>query len=96
MVPKQLQKQILEENHSGVMARHFAIRRMYGALCRSWWWEGMYTDVYQYCCNCPQCAISDGGSRKSKPPLHPIPVQRAFQIMGVDVLELPKTERGNQ
>ena len=28
--------------------------------------------------------------------LHPIPVQRAFQIMGIDVLELPKTECGNQ
>ena len=90
VVPKQLQKQILEENHSGVMAGHFAVCRMYGSLCRSWWWEGMYTDVYQYCHNCRQGAIR--GNRKLKPPLHPIPVQRVFQIMGVDVLELPKTE----
>ena len=36
------------------------------------------------------------GSKKSKPPLHPIPVQRAFQIVGVDVLELPKTKQGIQ
>ena len=67
VVPNQLQKQILEENHDGFMAGHFAVHRMYGALCRSWWWDGMYTDVYQYCRNCPQCAISVGGSRKSKP-----------------------------
>ena len=96
VVPKQLQKHILEENHSGLMAGHFGVSRMYGALCHSWWWEGMYTDVYQYCHNCQQCAISGGGSRRLKPPLHTIPVQRAFQIMGVDVLELPKTKRGNQ
>ena len=28
--------------------------------------------------------------------LHPIPVQRPFQIIGVDVLELPKTESVNK
>jgi len=96
VVPKQLQRQILEASHSGTMAGHFAVSTVYAALCHSWWWEGMYTDVYQYCHNCPQCAISGGGSRKSKPPLYPIPVQRAFQIMGVDVLELPKIKCGNQ
>ena len=37
VVPKQLQKQILEESHSGLMAGYFAVSRMYGALCRSWW-----------------------------------------------------------
>ncbi len=35
-------------------------------------------------------------SPESRPPLHPIPVRRAFQIVGVDVMDLPKTERGNQ
>ena len=49
VVPKQLQKELLEENHGGLMAGHFAVQKMYGALCRSWWWEGMYTDVYQHC-----------------------------------------------
>lgn len=49
MVPKQLQKELLEENHGGLMAEHFAVQKMYGVLCRSWWWEGMYTDVYQHC-----------------------------------------------
>ena len=31
-----------------------------------------------------------------KPPLQPIPVQRPFQIIGVDIMDLPKTERGNK
>ena len=56
----------------------------------------MYTDVYKYCRGCPQCATATGGGRKSKPLLHPIPVQRPFQIIGVNVLELPKTESGNK
>jgi len=33
---------------------------------------------------------------KSKPLLHPIPVQRPFQIVRVDVLELLKTESRNK
>ena len=31
-----------------------------------------------------------------RPPLHPIPVQRPFQVVGVDIMELPLTEAGNK
>ncbi len=27
----------------------------------------------------------------NRPPLHPIPVQKPFQIVGLDVMHLPKT-----
>ena len=30
------------------------------------------------------------------PPLHPIPVNRPFQFIGVDLMELPKTRKGNR
>jgi len=36
VVSKQLQRQILEESHSGTMAGHFAVGRLYATLCRSW------------------------------------------------------------
>ena len=96
VVPKQLQKDILEENHSSGMAGHFAVSNLYAALSRSWWWEGVYSDVHKFCRGCPQCATATGGGIKSKPLLHPIPVQRPFQVIGVDELELPKTESGNK
>ena len=34
-----------------------------------------------------------GTGRVQRPPLH---LQRAFQILGVDIMELPKTKQGNQ
>ena len=34
--------------------------------------------------------------RKHVPPLEPIPVQRPFQIWGVDIMELPVTSKGNK
>ena len=32
----------------------------------------------------------------NKPPLHPIPVSRPFQIFGVDIMDLPVTRAGNR
>ena len=46
--------------------------------------------------SCPQCAIVNSSSRVNKPLLHPIPVQCVFQIFGVDVMDLPRTEAGNK
>ena len=56
----------------------------------------MYHDTVQFTSRCPQCAIVTGGSRHHRPPLHSIPVSRPFQIIGVDVMELPTTDQGNR
>ena len=37
-----------------------------------------------------------GTGCKKRPPLHPIPVLRPFQILGIDVMDLPVTEKGNR
>ena len=43
-----------------------------------------------------ECAIAVRGGRPGRPHLQPIPVQRVFQMVGVDVMDLPKTEQGNK
>ena len=96
VVPKHLRVQIMQNYHSSIMAGHFSGVRLYKTLSRRWWWDGMYSDAVEYCKNCPQCAIVSGTGRKSNPPLKPIPVERVFQIVGVDIMELPKTSKGNQ
>ena len=96
VVPDHLQEQILLENHSGITGGHFSSKKTYAALTRHWWWDGMYHDTVQFVSKCPQCAIVTGGSREHRPPLHPIPVSRPFQIIGVDIMELPTTEQGNR
>ena len=95
-VPSHLKQQILQENHASGMGGHFSGRRMYGALVRHWWWDGMYRDTVSFARQCPECAFVTGASKPHRPPLHPIPVSRPFQIVGVDIMELPKTENGNR
>jgi len=86
--PKSLHTQLLEKNHSGPLAGHFSGEKL-------WWWPGMLADVTKHYSACPQCAIVNGSGHVNKPPLNPIPVQRVFQIIGVDVMDLPLTESGN-
>ena len=56
----------------------------------------MYSSVIQFGKCCPECAIATGGSCPGRPPLSPILVQRPFQIVGVDLMELPLTIQGNK
>ena len=85
--------EIMEEHHSGpIMAGHFSGVK---ALLWHWRWPGMYTDIVKHCSSCPQCAIVNGSGRINRPPLHPIPVQRPFQITGRDIIDLPITTSGN-
>ena len=96
VVPSQLRSEILEENHSGPMAGHFSGTRLYKSLVKYWWWPNMYADCRRHCSGCPQCAIVSSSGRVNKPPLHPIAVQRPFQIVGLDIMDLPKTAAGNK
>ena len=96
VVPSHLQQRILQETHSGKYSGHFSGRRLYDSLMSSWWWEGMYADAEKFAKSCPECVVAMGAGRRNKPPLHPIPVQRPFQIWGIDVMDLPVTERGNR
>ena len=91
-VPQHLRKQLLEENHRGLYGGHFSGPKLYSALVKRWWWRGMYTDVLAYCKKCPECAVVTGAGRQHRPPLHPISIQRPFQIIGVASkhLSLPK------
>ena len=63
VVPKHLRQSIIEENHSGPMAGHFAGDHLYKALSRHWWWPNTYSDVSNHCLSCPQCAIVNSSGR---------------------------------
>ena len=45
----------------------------------------MYQDIARFVSGYPEHALVSGGGRVIKPPLCPIPVQRPFQIVGVDI-----------
>lgn len=55
----------------------------------------MYSDILHFVHNCSDCAIVSGGGKLRCSPLNPILIQCPFQIVGVDIMDLPKTNGGN-
>ena len=86
----------MAENHIGPCAGHFTSNKLYNMLVEHWYWKGMHKDIMSFCRNCLQCVFVSGSGWHVKPPLHPIPVNRPFQVLGVDIMDLPITERGNK
>ena len=93
VVPKQLQRQVLEETHAGPFAGHFSGQRLFSYLMLHWWWEGTFGDSVEFAKACPECALMVGTGRRTK---HPKLVKHPFQILGIDVMDLPLTERGSR
>lgn len=91
VVPMHLKEKLILNSHGGLLTGHFSNNRLYnlggGMACML-----MLPNIK----NCPQCAFASGGLSAGKPPLQPIPVQRPFQIVGIDIMDLPKTEKGNK
>ena len=93
---KHLCRKLMEEYHRGLMGAHFSGNRLFAVLSSRWWWQGMHHDAVHFTRNCPECTIVSGGGQVCKPPLHPITVQRPFQIVSVDIMDLPATQQGNK
>ena len=96
VVPRQMRQKIMQEYHDGRLAGHFSGPKLYRTLVQSWWSPQMYSDTIDYANSCPQCAVVRGTGRQQKPPLHPIITECPFQIVGVDIMELPITSKGNR
>ena len=56
----------------------------------------MYADVYAFCKGCLVCASYVGGGKKTRQPLKSIPVGDPYEHVGVDLMEMPLTERRNR
>ena len=96
VIPRHLRQRVMKETHRGPMSGHFSGPRLFNTLRRHWWWEGMFGDTRKFVRGCPECAVACGGGRVLRPELRPIPVTQPFQIVGVDVMDLPTTALGNK
>ena len=88
--------ELIDETHRELFGGHFSGDQVYHTLAQHLWWEGMYSDVLKRIQSCPECTVATGVGRVRKLPLYPIPVSRPFQIWVVNIMDLPKTKRGNQ
>ena len=96
VVPAQLRRHILLENHSAVFAGHFAPKKLMRRVSQYYYWPGMKADVYQVCKSCVSCLSTQGHERRSKPPLKCIDVGEPFECIGMDIKEFDLSSKGNR
>ena len=93
--PYAVRQKLFEEVHEGPFAGHLREAKIHSELSRHYWWPGMRSDVASMCRLCLLCATRNVG-KPVRPPLTPIPVNGPFDRIGVDVVQLPRTRRGNR
>ena len=96
VVPQHLRKAVLDEGHDPVYAGHFSAKKLVQKLSIMYHWPGMRGDAYQKCASCVLCASTQGQGRRTKPPLHSIPVNGPFYCIGMDFKEFDLSKRGNR
>ena len=96
IIPPTVDRETLfREAHQGVFSGHLREAKIHSQLARHYWWPRMRRDIAHWCRACLTCASRYPG-RPIRPQLTPIPVSGPFDRVGVDVLQLPKTKRGNR
>ncbi|WKY07926.1 hypothetical protein Q1695_007431 [Nippostrongylus brasiliensis] len=95
VVPRDSRRKVFDERHHGIMGGHFNAKKMYDQLKRTLFWPGMRQDLTKWCKECQQCFLTNAKA-PNIPPLKPLVVQRPFEIIGVDILEMGLTSSGNR
>ena len=95
VLPQEDRRRVFDQAHAGVFGAHLREKKMHSQLSRHYWWPRMRADISSWCRECRVCASRHVG-KQVRPPLTPIPVSGPFDRVGVDVLQLPKTTKGNK
>jgi hypothetical protein len=95
-IPKcSMRENLLKENHSGGLARHFGHDKMFSKLNGSYFWLGMRTNVKKFL---DRCRIFHHAKRKRKNTglYQPLPIpERSWDAVSMDfILGLARTQRG--
>ena len=95
VIPPSLQPKLLHQTHDEPSAGHQGFDKTLNRLQQQAYWVGMASDVNKYCRECLKCQQMKQ-SLPSKAPLTSIPVGRPWEMIAVDVLQVPMSYQHNK
>ena len=97
-VPQSLRNDVLKSYHDSLAGGcHLGVQRTYTAIKQTYFWPGMYQNVYDYITSCDVCQRVKRDTTARNAPLHPLPIEGLFQRWHMDILAgLSKTKEGYQ
>ena len=93
--PTNSRRQLFDEAHSGGFGGHLREAKTHSRLSFHYWWPHMRSVIAKWSHACLPCATRQPG-RAFKPPLTPISVGGAFDRLGVDIIQFPRSKDGNR
>ena len=95
VIPKEIQPRVIREAHEGYLGAHLGARKTYNTLCRSYYFRGMYAQVFKYTQGCPQCQ-SVNLKKKRCPIQEPVMPKFPFETIAIDTCgPFPSSAQGN-
>ena len=95
VVPLSLQPTALKANHDIISSGHQGVEKTLQRLKRTAYWIGMANDTELYCRSCIVCQRSKL-PMPTPVPMTNIPIGHPWQMLAVDVLQVPVSSRGNR
>ena len=95
VIPAALQTTVISQYHDVPGAGHLGPDKTAARMRQVGHWVGMLRDIDQYCRECSVCQTSKL-PLPSKAPLMSIPVGRAWEMVAIDILEVPRSYHNNR
>ena len=95
IIPSSYRHTLLLQHHTHPSAGHLGPDKIASRIRKVGYWVGMLYDINQYCRECSVCQSSKPPSPQ-KAPLHSMPIGRPWQMITVDILEVPLSFNNNR
>ena len=95
VLPASLRSQALRDNHDAPQAGHQGAEKTLERLCQEAYWVNMARDTENHCRECSKCQQAKP-PMPQRAPLTNIRIGRPWQMVAVDVLEVPVSTLGNR
>jgi hypothetical protein len=85
---------LLTRLHSDPLSGHFGIENTFNRTKNRYYWPQMYSSIRKFIQHYNICQRR--GKPRQQEPLHPLPVSKPFDRVGIDLLQLPITSTGHK
>lgn len=93
IIPDGLKKDLISHCHDSMLSCHLGHDKTLDKILRIGYWPGVYSDTWKYVNECEKCAMANRSQHKA--PLTQVCCGKAWDIISIDILELPKFSENN-
>lgn len=95
LIPESYRSTLLHQHHDTASAAHLGFEKTAARIRQVGYWVGMLQDIEKYCRECTICQRTKPPA-PSPAPLTTVPIGRPWEMVAVDILEVPVSQHNNR